>query len=382
MRRTSRITLIAALASATALVAAPAFANGGGQTVNMPPWNWYIAAGGGEWGVDETNYDIGILTRGDAWDGSTATFFDPDYVYVASAAEGVEPAIPAGIFPFACVTSTRTDSGDDQVVSCDQTITTPWGLSITSDVRVFAPGDLARMTFYITNTTSAPVALGYEYAWNYGESSGHVRSSQPDVVQDTDADEGNLGPGDVWSYNIGDGTLNAGVAWGIGGQPLLGPRVGHDGYDNAGVMLEISAGETIAAGETVAIAFFHKVQTPELELQQPEPNAAPADAEAADESGDDVAPMPVPAPASSHEAETPASFMAEFASFSGRLTRGIPADITVGNWQPTAAPDSELADTGAGIDEQLLVGGIAAALLGAGAALVAIRRVTVRAARR
>ena len=74
--------------------------------------------------------------------------------------------------------------------------------------------------------------------------------------------------------------------------------------------------------------------------------------------------------------------MAEFASFSGRLTRGIPADVSVGNWQPVAAPDAELADTGAGIDEQLLMGGIAAALLGTGAALIAIRRVTVRPARR
>ena len=377
MRRTSRITIIAALASATALVAAPAFANGAGQTVDMPPWNWYIAAGGGEWSVDETAFDDGITIGDDAWDGSGAVFYDPDEVAVASASDGVEPAVPAGYFPFECVSSTLTVSGDDRVVSCDQTLTTPWGLSITSDVRVLAPGDLARMTFYITNTTSAPILLSYEYFWNYGESTGHVRSSEPAVVQDTGADEGLLGPDDVWSYNIGARTLNAGVAWGIDGQPLFGSRVGHSGYDQAGVLLEPSAESSIAAGETVAIAFFHKVQEPELLLQ---PDSAPADASV--EPTDESAPMPVPAPASSHEAETPASFMAEFASFSGRLVRGIPADVTVGNWQPAATADPELADTGAGIDEQLLMGGIAAALLGTGAALIAIRRFTVRAARR
>ena len=300
MRRTARITLIAALASATALVAAPAFANGAGQSVDMPPWNWYVAAGSGEWGVSETSYDDGITSGGDAWDFSGAAFYDPDEFAVTSASASLEPTAPAGYFPFECVSSTLTVSGDDQVVTCDQTLTTPWGLSITSDVRVLAPGDLARMTFYITNTTAAPVVLSYEYFWNYGESSGHVRSSEPTIVQDTSVDEGFLGGSDVWSYNIGgvgeDSTLSAGVAWGIGGQPFLGTRSGHDGYDSAGVLLDPTIGATIAAGETVAIAFFHKVQEPELELQQPQPNSAPTDAEATDEAADDVAPMPAPAP--------------------------------------------------------------------------------------
>lgn len=379
MRRTARITIIAALTSATALVAAPAFANGAGQTVDMPPWNWYIAAGAGEWSVNETSYDDGLTQGFDAWDGSTARFFAPDYLSVTSASDVVEPAVSLGVVPFACETSTLTVVADDEVVSCDQTVTTPWGLSITSDVRVLAPGDLARMTFYITNTTAAPVVLGYDYSWDYGTSSGHVRSSEPTVVQDTGGNEGLLGASDVWSYNLGDRSLNTGVAWGLTGQPLLGTNSVHNGYDVARVELLPAAGATIAAGETVAIAFFHKVQEPVFTLQ---PDSAPASAESPVESTDDVAPMPVPAPASSHEAETPASFMAEFASFSGRLLRGIPADISVGNWQPVATDDAELADTGAGIDEQLLMGGIAAALLGTGAALIAIRRVTVRPARR
>ena len=67
--------------------------------------------------------------------------------------------------------------------------------------------------------------------------------------------------------------------------------------------------------------------------------------------------------------------MAEFATFDGRLTRGLPSDVQVGNWQPAAIP--ELANTGADsdVDGYLLVGGFAAVLLGAGGALV-LRRAT------
>ncbi len=373
MRRSSRILSTAALTGALALVAAPALANGSGQTVDMPPWEWYIAAGGGEWGVDEGSFDDSITSQGDAWDGSDMVFLGPDYLGISSASEALEPAIPADYVPFACGTSTLSVSGADEVVACNETVTTPWGLSITSDVRVLAPGDLARITFFVTNTTSSAVALGYEYDWNYGESTGHVRSSVPDVEQDTTIYEGFLANPDVWSYNFSD--INAGVAWGILGQPLLGTSSNHSGYDGGSVELLPSAGRTIAAGDTIALAFFHKMQEPEPVVEVSEPAAGETVDPAASsvEATDEPATMPVPQPASSHLAETPASFMAEFSSFDGRLTRGLPADVTVGNWQPAAAP--ELADTGAGIDENLLMGGLAAALLGAGAALLIARRV-------
>lgn len=374
MRRSSRILSTAALTGALALAAAPALANGSGQTVDMPPWEWYIAAGGGEWGVDEGYFDDGVTSESDAWDGSDMVFLGPDYLGISSASEALEPAVPADYVPFACATSTLSDSGADKVVACNETVTTPWGLSITSDVRVLAPGDLARITFFVTNTTSSAVALGYEYSWDYGESTGHVRSSVPDVVQDTNDDEGFLANPDVWSYNLSD--INAGVAWGILGQPLLGTFSNHSGYDVGSVQLLPSAGRTIAPGDTIALAFFHKMQEPEpqIEVSAPAADETVDPATSSVEATDEPATMPVPQPASSHIAETPASFMAEFSSFDGRLTRGLPSDVTVGNWQPAAAP--ELADTGAGIDETLLMGGLTAALLGAGAALIIGRRVT------
>lgn len=372
MRTRSRITLTAAFAGALALVAAPAFAVSAEQTVDLPPWSWEVGAGN-QWGIFETTFDDNITTVSDAWDFSQMAFLGPGYIEPTGALEStgaLEPSVAPGFVPFQCVSSTVTVDGADTVITCSQATTTSWGLSVTSNVRVYGPGDLSRTVFFVTNTTSAPVALGYEFFWNYGESSGHVRSTAPGVVQDTGNDDGFLAFPDVWSYNVGDGTLNAGTAWGLTGQPLLGTESEHSGYDEATVTLMPSVGRTIAAGETVALAFFQKVQEPEVQ-------EVPASVPAAE---GDVAEMPVPQPASSHLGETPASFMSEFSSFSGRLTRGLPADISVGNWQPVADP--ELADTGAGLDEQLFMGGIAAALLGTGTALFALRRFTVRSARR
>ncbi len=383
MRRASRFTLTAALTSALALVAAPALANGSGQTVDMPPWQWYIAAGSGEWGVTEGSFSDGNTSRGNAWDVSEMTFLGPDYMGVSSASS-LEQATPSDYVRFACDSTTLTTSAPDQVVTCDQTVTTPWGLSVTSDVRILDPGDLARITFFVTNTTNAPVALGYRYSWEYGESRVHVRSSQPTVEQVTAGENpgGVLGTPDVWSFNGGDGTLNAGVAWGTTGNPLLATASEHFGYDQAWVTLLPADNVTVTAGETVAIAFFHILDTPPVFIDNPDEVSGPAAAPG--ESTEAVEEAATPQPAVSGEPTTIAAIMAEFASFDGRLTRGLPNNVTVGNWQPaaTADPDPELADTGAGFDEQLLMGGIAAALLGAGAALIAIRRVAVRPARR
>ena len=374
MRRSSRILSAAALTGVLSLVAAPALANGAGQAVDSPPWLWYIAAGSGEWGVSEGAHTFDSYIVSDGWDGSQLVLLGPGYVDIVSASSSLEPATSSTIVPVACVTSSLAADGDDQVVSCNDSTTTPWGLSVTSNVRVLAPGDLARMTYSITNTTSAPVSLGYRYTWNYGESVGHVRSSEPEVVQNTDALEGFLANPDVWSYNQydnGPGYINSGVAWGIDGQPFTGSTSQHTGYDSASVTLLPSEGRTIAAGETVALAFFHKMETPQpLEL-----TAAPST-----DGASEPASVPVPLPAASGILVSPASFMAEFGSFSGRLTRGLPAGVLVGNWQPAAG--SELAATGAGVDENLLMGGLAVALLGAGVALlIGRRRATVGAQR-
>lgn len=370
MRRSSRVLSFAALTGALSLVAAPALANGSGQFVDSPPWSWYIAAGNGEWGVSEASFNGDTLSVTDAWDRSQFIALAPGYVSISGAA--LEPATSPSSAIIGCSSTTLTAVGDDFVVSCDDTTTTSWGLDVTSDVRVLAPGDLARVTYYITNTTSEALAFGYQYLWEYGDTNGHVRSTEPTVVQDSrGANVGFLDNPDVWSYNIGNASVTAGVAWGIPGQPFAPADSAHNGYTEAHVELLPSAGNTIGAGETIALAFFHKVQQPDLLAFSSA--AEPADAT-------EPAAMPVPQPAASSLIETPAQFMAEFASFTGRLSRGLPLGVTVANWQPAADP--ELAATGAGIDENLLMGGLAAALLGTGAALLIVRRRVIVSAQR
>ena len=369
MHRASRITAAVALTGALALVAGPALANGSGQFVDTPPWQWYVAAGSGEWGISDTWYDDGEAAGSDAWDASELVVLGPSYVEVTDTSEGLTPAVSADFATVACSTSTLTVAGSDFVVSCNEASTTAWGLEITSEVRVLAPGDLARMTYLVTNTTDEALDFGYRYLWEYGDSSGHVRSTEPTIVQDTAVNGGVLDSPDVWSYNIGNGTLNAGVAWGIGGQPFTAADSGHNGYTEAYVELLPSAGRTIAPGETIALAFFHKVQVPEVVVILP-PEEVSAESADAPTSALEAANTPT---------DTASQFMTEFATFTGRLTRGLPTGVTVGNWQPAAVP--ELADTGAGVDESLLMAGLAASLLGAGAALLIGRR-AVRATRR
>jgi hypothetical protein len=371
----SRVTAAVALTAALALTASPAVANGSGSLADVGDWSWYIAAGSGEWGVSEATHGSGWIAGSNAWDSSTFSLIAPtSYADPTSAEQGGDTLVPAvpvlNMVPFACTSVTLSADADDKIVSCNDTVTTPWGLSATSDVRVLAPGDLARITFFITNTTSAPVALGYQYSWLYGESSGHVRSTQPDVVADTLVNAGSLAAPDVWSFNYGNATATAAVAWGIAGEDLIGTSSSHNGYDGATVTLIPSPQTALAAGETVAISFFHKVLAPLAdEILPPDPASAEADA---------LAVAAVPQPAAINLTVTPAQFAAEFGSFSGRLTRGIPAGITVGNWQPAA--DTQLAATGAGFNENLLIGGIAAALLATGTTLLISR--AARASRR
>ena len=371
MRARTRVLAPLALTSALALAAGPALANGGGSFVDMPPWQWNIATGGGEWGVSETTYTgLDGPVYLDAWAQSSMAFTRPSPPQPSTDASSLQAAGAAPTFPFACTSVTVTTSGSDSIVSCDDTVTMPWGLSITSEVRILAPGDLARVTFFVTNTADNATPLGYVYQWAYGTSAEHVQSSAPTVAHNTLAGGGLLGASDVWSYNVGARTLNSGVAWGIQGSRFVANFPFHRGFTNASVVLSLDAAPTLGAGETIALAFFHIVETPPVFIDNPDSSQesqAPAEAP--------VGSAEAPQPAAIGEPTRSPAIMAEFATFDGRLTRGLPSDVQVGNWQPAAIP--ELANTGADsdVDGYLLVGGFAAVLLGAGGALV-LRRAT------
>ena len=281
-------------------------------------------------------------------------FTRPSFFAPSTDASSFEAAGAAPTVPFACTGVTVTTSGSDSIVSCNDTVTTPWGLSITSEVRSLAPGDLARVTFFVTYTADNATSLGHFYEGAYGISTAHVQSSAPTVAHNTLLGGGSLGASDVWSCNVGaPGTLNAGVAWVIEGSRFVANLPFHGGFTDASVLMSLDAAPMLEAGETIALAFFYIVEA----LQ----------------------------PAATGEPTKSPAIMAEFATFDGRLTRGLPADMQVGDWQPAAVPeltDPELTDAGPDSEAQLMMAGLAAALLGTGAALGLVRRRPALSARR
>ena len=326
---------------------APALANGSGGFVDAGDFNWYVGAGNGEWGVQLGYYDGPEYGAGNNLQNSQFVLLDP-----AGDADVV----------FACTGVTITE-GSDFVIACNDTVTTPWGLSATSSARILAPGDLLRLDFVVTNTSDEPVRLDYSYNSDWGAITELVRSSEPSTV---DTDPGELEPADIWAYVVGDeGTTPSGLAWGIDGAAAT--AVPFFGGDEIFIIAD-GTGATIAPDETVVVSFFHKLAVPDpIVILPPDESSteAPADGDAE--------------PALSSAAAPASEVMAEFANFDGRLTRGLPTDATVINWQPVAEvtdDEPELADTGVDAHAALFA---AATLLGLGALLLLSRHRAQRA---
>lgn len=329
---------------------APALANGSGGFVDAGDFNWYVGAGNGEWGVQLGYYDGPDYGASNNLQNSQFVLLDP-----AGDADVV----------FACTGVTITE-GTDFVVACNDTVTTPWGLSVTSAARILAPGDLLRLDFVVTNTSEATVRLDYSYNSDWGAITEFVRSSEPSTV---DTDPGELEPADIWAYVVGDeGTTPSGLAWGIDGAAAT--AVPSFGGDEITITAE-GTGATVAPDETVVVSFFHKLAVPDPIVILPPDDVSTEVSSAASE----------PAPAVTSAAAPASHVMAEFALFEGRLTRGLPADVTVVNWQAAAdddtdEPGAELADTGVDAHAAFVA---AVALLGLGSLLLLGRRRAQRA---
>lgn len=337
-----RAALAGAAAAALTLVAAsPAAANGSGVFVDAGDFTWYVAAGGGEWGVQVGAY------QGD--DSSAFTNLqNSQFVFL-------DPASDASV-PFSCTSVTVTE-GDDIVVACSDVVTTPWGFSATSSARILAPGDLLRLDVVVTNTSPSSVRLDYVYNSDWGSIETLVRSSTPTVV---DAPPSGLGADDLWAYITGvEGTTPSGLAWGRAG--AASTQQPDFGGDEISIVAD-GTGATVAPGETVVVSFFHKLVQPDEFVPGDAPVSSTADAQ--------------PQPAASPSDFPVIDIMAEFAAFEGRLTRGLPADATVVNWQPVAAPDAgpELADTGVDATAAGVVGVLALLVVSMGVALSMRRR--------
>lgn len=351
IHRPAALAGVAAVAVTLALTTvSPASANGSGAFVDAGDYVWYVGAGAGEWGIQLGYY------AGDDF-GALSNLQNSQFVLL-------DPASDASI-PFACSGVTVTE-GTDDVVACTDVVTTPWGFSATSAARILAPGDLLRLDFVVTNVTTAPVRLDYSYNSDWGSIDSLVGSSAPTTV---DAPPSGLSSDDVWAYITGaEGTTPSGLAWGRAG--AASSQQPDFGGDEISIVAD-GSGALVAPGETVVVSFFSKLVRPDVLVRGDV--LVPGVTEASPAA--DALPQPAASPTSAPVTD----IMAEFAVFDGRLTRGLPANATVVNWQPvesgvTSDDGPELADTGVDAIAASAIGLLALVLVTVGAGFVTRRR--------
>ncbi|MDH6181599.1 hypothetical protein M2152_001781 [Microbacteriaceae bacterium SG_E_30_P1] len=361
---------IAAIATAigvagimTVAVAAPA---------NAEPWDGSgVEFGLGYW--DYESYDVSIndvdLITGpdseeytDIWDGMGYTYIDSaslglDFESVYCDPEDtvdVSTDAATGDLLFVCASSNE-DFADA-------------GLVVVSEVRIYAASDLVRVTTFLYNDTDAEVTIDeVEFYTDFG-SSGQLwgYQGQDDSIlpvpaaEDTTSSDALAAAGARWAVHYNNYDAPGGVAWGSSdaAAPATLNYIDGDEYDAS------VSSFTIPAGDVRAVSYF-ALWNPALLIELGYTN---------EESGvqEQAADALVPA-------------MAEFDTFSGRLTAGLEG-VSVVNWgqvQPNPAPvpvpqpeAPKLAATGS--EGAMGIAGIAGVLvlLGAGAVAVGIRRRT------
>lgn len=360
-----RTKLIATLAgSAIALTAAsPAVAatwDGNGFDFGLGK-NWDLSTnfiindvGLGSTSVDFTQ-PASNVDRTDVWDYALQ-------IGVSSATAGI-----AGTTYYGCVEPLAnidiSMEADDLVISCEADWDVPNNsdIKIRGNMRIFGPdGDLIRYTLEIKNNSNSDITdfKGFPYGewgsdaaiWAYQNYDSAVLAVP--ALED-DANAALLNSLDSnWVVNYSDVDPPSAVAWGHN-SASVDTFVWF--FDGAEYYLETDT-FTVGAGETVYLAAFASWDPANL-------NAISYQGEDYANAGDeDLAAAAVAATA------------VEFDSFSGRLTRGLPAGANVINWgivpNQDEDQDEKLADTGS--DNVSIWAGLA--LLVAGAAGRVIRR--------
>lgn len=351
--------VVGAAALLTFAAAAPAHAE---------PWdgNDFIF-GLGEWEIEYNNFSIDDVylvypddstQYTDIWDGmgqqsinSTAAGLDYETVYCDTAAD---------------VDITEDDATGDLLITCvaDNPAFADADLTVVSQFRIFAASDLIRVTTWITNEGAADVVIdGVEFYTDFG-SSGELWGYQGQddsilavpAVEDETARDALNGAGAQWAVHYEEYDAPGGLAWGSAGAEAAATLTTLSGDE---YVAEVGA-FTIPAGETRAAAYFA--------LWNP---ATLIELDYTNEEG--------PVQVAAADALVPA--MAEFDSFSGRLTAGLEGS-TVVNWVAGDAPVTpvdpakpQLAATG--VDASVAVSaGLALLVLGGLATVVAVRRRT------
>ena len=145
------------------------------------------------------------------------------------------------------------DSSGDQILSCDAYDV--YGLTLKPEMRVFASGQLSRMSIDITNATASPISLQWQYSIGIGDSDAVWNAENPAGPQSVDPALDN------WATAYGDGTEGAPVSYMWGG-PNGGDRVTDwELGDSDEAYFWTETAFELAPTQTVTYAFFTYVQT-------------------------------------------------------------------------------------------------------------------------
>lgn len=307
-------------------------------------YTWQITTDG-SLQVNETTYNDGVAPElGDAWDnGYFAIWDDTPGVSLWWEAECANADLSA------------PDGNGDVVLTCDSQ-TSLVGLTVDAQIRLYGEGDLARHLYTISNETDESIDYSWEWYVDNGENELRATTGTPTLGEQDYVNS------DVWAYNYYTGSLSGVSVWGLPGVTMMHEEVSSDSSDELYVWNDLDAGGTqlsMAPGESVTLAFFQKVDALGT-IAMSVPSSAPASAEAALE------------PAN---ADVIAAAVAEFASFDGRLVRGLPDGVQVANWEVVDAQEEpELAETGG--DQSVVLISLTAGLvlLLAGAGVLVMRR--------
>lgn len=343
------VTSVFAVLTPSAALAAPHDLDQDG--IRYEPYTWNFSSA--PFGVVSASYSASGTTYTDAFDSSAFSVWSENEL-------GESTDAPTAV---SCPNAqlTAADAGDF-LVSCDS-VTSTIGLTLEGEARIYAPGDMVRTLVVVSNPTPSPIGFSWSFDVDfYGGTAQRATSTNPQL--------GEVGAAavDTWVYNAQDASLNSILAWGTTDAGLPVERVRE--FDSSRVLVVSDTDvdgtqNTLEPGESIAFAFFQKLDPAGTAASRSE--LVPAVV------GSDLEPT---GGASSTDAIQAAT--AEFAEFSQRLSRGIPDELAVANWQPSSSDeveaDPELAYTGT--NNAVVIGAsiLAAVLLLGGVVLLVLRR--------
>lgn len=357
MRHSPSAAAVALSLALVAVIAAPAAAapfDPDTESIRIEPYTWRFASS--PFGIAQAAYAAGGDVYGNAFDSSAFTIWSENAANESIAAPTTFHCEGADV--------DTTDPSGDAVLRCGA-VSTALGLSVDGEARLYAAGDLVRTLFIVSNPTASPVSFSYSYSVDfYGGQVLRATPTTPALRPDV-----TVGATDAWVYNAEPTSLNTVVAWGApdAAAPIEWARE----WDTSTVLVvndrDIDGKQIeVLPGAALAFAFFHKADPTGTAASRSEfgPASTAVDEPSALEQ----------ALVSSTDAI--AASTAEFSTWSGRLSAGVPDGMTVANWQPLPVDDDlELAETGSDSAVVSVALGVAAVLFALGVLLIVWRRV-------